>query len=205
MDWHQPDCLAIAPLQQAYHHLHESVRSRAPFILDVGNPSLHCHTSVEQLWTSDEAGISLTALMTACISRMFMWGDLRNADPESSVSLVRLPSPSWTHLWTAWLPFPVWRGEDLAGLPEMPNRPPLEEPIEELWSCLSNSWSSGTMLWQPTTGLVGVLTCHDAPALPWTPSHPATCGDCVLRWWDCSSSADELTGPWDAFSAGALL
>ena len=113
--------------------------------------------------------------------------------PESSVSLVGLPSPSWTHLWTAWLPFPEWWKEDLAGLQVMPTRPLLAEPTEELWSCLSNSWSSGTMLWQPTTGPVGVLTCHDAPALPWTPPCPTTCDACcddgvahpvLMNWLD---------------------
>ena len=69
--------------------------------------------------------------------------------PESSVSLVGLPSTSWTHLWTAWLLFPEWWVEDLAGLLKMPTRPLLAEPTEELWSCLSNSRSSGTMLWRP--------------------------------------------------------
>ena len=50
----------------------------------------------------------------------------------------------------------------------------------------SDAGSYGSMLWQPTTGLVRVLTFHDVPALPWTPPCPAT----LLWWWGCSSSAD---------------
>ena len=72
--------------------------------------------------------------------------------PVSSVSLTGLPSPNWTHPWRESLPFPWWRGEDLVGMLEMPTRPPLTEPTEELWSCRTSSRSSGTKLWRPTTG-----------------------------------------------------
>ena len=62
--------------------------------------------------------------------------------PVSSVSLIGLPSPNWMHPWRESLPFPWWRGEDLMGLLEMPTRPLLTEPTEELWSCQTSSQSS---------------------------------------------------------------
>ena len=81
--------------------------------------------------------------------------------PVSSLSLVGLPSPSWMHLWRAWPPFSLLWREDLAGLLDMPTRPLPAEPPEELWSCLSNSRSSGTMLyWSETQSSRTYQRCH---------------------------------------------
>ena len=179
MDWHQPDRPAIAPLQQR-------IESSAPFVIDAGNRD---HVVAHQ---AKHSGPQMRQEASHCVDDDLHLQNfyMLTTVLESSMSLVGLPSRSWTHLWTEWLRFPEWRGEDLAGLLVMPTRPLLVEPTEELWSCLSNSRSSGTMLWQPTTGLVRVVTFHDVPALPWTPPCPATCVDLLLWWWGCSSSAD---------------
>ena len=94
--------------------------------------------------------------------------EMQTTVPVLSMSLVGLPSPSWTHPWRKWLPFPGsgWREDDLAGLLEMPTRPPPVEPTEELWSCRTSSRSSGIMLWWPTTGLVRGATFHDVQVVP---------------------------------------
>ena len=169
--------------------------------------SLHCRTSSKPPGTSDEAG-SLS---------QHWW---RPASPErwcatifemlttvavSSLSLTGLPSPNWTHLWKESLPSPWWRGESLAGLLEMPTRPPLTAPTEELWSRRSSSRSSGIMLWRPTTkpdenGVFPVV-----PVKPWTPACPVICADHRLWCLDWSSSVGERTGHWDASSVGAPL
>ena len=116
--------------------------------------SLHCRTSSAPLGTSDEEG-SLSqswwrpASPERWCAKIF---EMLTTVPVSSVSLSGLPSPNWTLPWKESLPFPWWRGEDLIGLLEMPTRPPLTEPTEDLWSCRTSSRSSGTKLWRPTTG-----------------------------------------------------
>ena len=131
--------------------------------------SLHCRTSSKPPGTSDEAG-SLSQrwwrpaspeLWCATIFEML------TTVPVSSVSLTGLPSPNWMHLWRESLPSPWWRGENLTGLLEMPTRPPLTAPTEELWSRRSSSQSSGTMLWWPTTGLDEDGVFPIVPVKPW--------------------------------------
>ena len=85
--------------------------------------------------------------------------DMLTTVPVSSVSLLGLPSPSWTHPWREWLPFPGWQGEDLAGLLEMPTSPRPVEPTEELWSCRTSSLSSGK--------------CCGGPPLDWLEAQPS--------------------------------
>ena len=116
-----------------------------------------------------------------------------------------LPSPNWMHLWRELLPSPWWQGIDLAGLLGMTTMPPLTEPTVELESGRTSSRSSGTMLWQPTIGLDEDGAVLAGPGKPWTPVCREACAD---LWQLCSawlSSADELTGPLNAFSAGAPL
>ena len=166
--------------------------------------SLHCRTSSKPPGTSDEAG-SLSqhwwrpASPERWCATIF---EMLTTVPVSSVSLTGLPSPNWTHLWKESLPSPWWRGENLAGLLEMPTRPPLTAPTEELWSGRSSSRSSGTMLWRPTTkpdenGVFPVV-----PVKPWTPACPVICADHGLWCLDWSSSVGERTGHWDASSVG---
>ena len=125
--------------------------------------------------------------------------------PVPSVSLTGLPSPNWTHLWRELLPSPWWRVVDLAGLLGMTTMPPLTEPIVELESGRTSSQSSGTMLWLPTTGLDEDGAVLTGPAKPWTPACREVCADLWLLCSDWPSSADELTGPLNAFSAGEPL
>ena len=150
---------------------------------------------------------SLTALMTACISRALCATifEMLTTVPVSSVSLTGLPSPNWTHLWRESLPSPWRRGVDLAGLLEMPTRPPLTEPIVELWSGWTSSQSSGTMMWRPTTGPDEDGVFPVVPAKPWTPACREACADLWLWCWDWSSSVDERPGLWDTSSVGAPL
>ena len=123
----------------------------------------------------------------------------------SSMSLTGLPSPNWTHPWRESLLSPWQRGVDLAGLLEMPTRPPLTVPTEELWSGRTSSRSSGTLLWRPTTGPDEDEVFPVVPAKPWTPTCREACADPWLWCSFRSSSADERTGPWDASSVGAPL
>ena len=125
--------------------------------------------------------------------------------PESSVSLTGLPSPNWTHPWRESLSSPWRRGKDLAGLLEMPTRPPLTAPTEELWSGRSSSWSSGTMLWRPTTGPDEDGVFPVVPVKPWTPARPVICADRGLWCLGWSSNVDERTGLRDASSGGAPM
>ena len=125
--------------------------------------------------------------------------------PVSSVSLTGLPSLNWTHLWRELLPSPWWWGVDLAGLLGMTTMPPLTEPTVELESGQTSSRSSGTMLWRPTIGLDEDGAVLAGPAKPWTPACREVCADLWLLCSDWPSSADELTGPLNAFSAGAPL
>ena len=125
--------------------------------------------------------------------------------PVSNVSLTGLPSQNWTHPWRESLPPPWRQGVDLAGLLEMPTRPPLTEPTEELWYDQTSSRSSGTMLRQPTTGPDEDGVFPVVPAKPWTPTCREACADSWLWCSGRSSSADEWTGPWDASSVGAPL
>ena len=116
--------------------------------------SLRCRTWSVPPGTSDEAG-SLSqrwwrpASPERWCATIF---EMLTTVPVSSVSLTGLPSLNWTHSWRESLPSPWWRGEVLVGLLEMLTRPPLTAPTEELWSGRSSSRSSGTKLWQPTTG-----------------------------------------------------
>ena len=112
--------------------------------------------------------------------------------PVSSVSLTGLPSPNWTHPWRESLLSPWRRGVDLAGLLDMPTRPPLTEPTEELWSRRTSSRSSGTMLWRPTTGPDDDGVFLVIPAKPWTPTNMprSLCrslavmfGSVIQCWW----------------------
>ena len=125
--------------------------------------------------------------------------------PVSSVSLTGLPNPNWTHLWRELLPSPWWRGVDLAGLLGMTTMPPLTEPTVELESGRTSSRSCGTMLWRPTIGLDEDWAVLAGPARPWTPACREACADLWQLCSDWPSSADELTGPLNAFSAGAPL
>ena len=97
MDWNQRNRLAVAPLQQSYGQLHQSVRSRAPLVLDVS----HSHYIVAHQANHPTIVEMLTTV------------------PMSSVSLTVLPSPNWTHPWRESLPSPWRRGVDLAGLLEI--------------------------------------------------------------------------------------
>ena len=124
--------------------------------------------------------------------------------PVSSVSQTGLPSPNWTHLWIELLLYPWWRGEDPVGLFEMPIRPPLTEPTEELWSGWSSSRSSGIMLWPPT-GPEEDKSLPRGTSEAKTPPCPAICADRGLWCLDWSSSVNEQTGFWDASSVGAPL
>ena len=125
--------------------------------------------------------------------------------PVSSVSLTGFPSPNWTHPWRESLPSPWRRGVDLAGLLEMPTRPPLTEPTKELWSGRTSSRSSGTMLWRPTTGPDEDGVFPVVPAKPWTPTCQEACADPWLWCSGRSSRADERNGPCDASSVGVPL
>ena len=125
--------------------------------------------------------------------------------PVSSVSLTGLPSPNWTHPWRESFPPPWQQGVDLAGLLEMPTRPPLTEPTEELGSSGTRSRSSGTMMWRPTTGQDKDEVFPVVPAKPWTPTCREVCADLWLWCSGRSSSAAERTGPLDASSVGAPL
>ena len=125
--------------------------------------------------------------------------------PVSSVSLTGFPSPNWTHPWRESLPSPWRRGVDLAGLQEMPTRPPLTEPTKELWSGRTSSRSSGTMLWRPTTGPDEDGVFPVVPAKPWTPTCTEACADPWLWCSGRSSRADERNGPCDASSVGVPL
>ena len=116
--------------------------------------SLRCRTSSEPPGTSDEVGsLSQRWWRPASPER---WCapifEMLTTVPVSRVSLTGLPSPNWMHPWRKSLTSPWWRGKDLVGLLEMPTRPPLTAPTEELWSGRSSSRSSRTMLWRPTTG-----------------------------------------------------
>ena len=122
--------------------------------------------------------------------------------PVLSVSLTGLPSPNWMHLWRELLPSPWWRGVDLAELLGMTTMPPLSEPTVELESGRTSSRSSGTMLWRPPIGLDEDGAVLAGPAKPWTPACREVCADLWLLCSDWPSSADELTGPLNAFSAG---
>ena len=144
--------------------------------------------------------------MTVCISRTFMWHDLWNADhcpcverepnwapqPKLDASVKRVTSVSL-----------VARGRPCrtAGT----TMPPLTEPTVELESGRTSSRSSGTMLWRPTIGLDEDGAVLAGPARPWTPACREVCADLWQLCSDWPSSADELTGPLDAFSAGAPL
>ena len=123
----------------------------------------------------------------------------------STVSLTGLPSPNWTHPWRESLPSPCRRGVDLAGLLEMPTRPPLTEPTEELGSGRTSSRSSGTMLWRSTTGPDEDEVLPFVPAKPWTPTCREACADHWLWCSGWSSSADERTWPLDTSSVRAPL
>ena len=125
--------------------------------------------------------------------------------PVSSVSITGLPSPNWTHLWRELLPSPWWRGVDLAGLLGMTTIPPLTEPTVELESGRTSSRSTGTMLWWPTIGLDEDGAVLTGPVRPWTPACREVCAHLWQLCLDWPSSADELTGPLHAFSAGAAL
>ena len=125
--------------------------------------------------------------------------------PVSSVSLTGLPSPNWTHLWRELLPFPWWRGLDLAGLLGMTTMPPLTESTVELESSRTSSLSSGTMLWRPTIGQDEDAAVLAGPAKPWTPACRGAWADLWQLCSDWLSSADELTGPLNAFLVGAPL
>ena len=138
--------------------------------------SLCCRTSSQPPGTSDEAG-SLSqrwwrpASPERWCTTIF---EMLTTVPELSVSLTGLPSPNWTHPWRESLPSPWWRGVDLAGLLEMPTRPPLTAPTEELWSGRSSSRSSGTMLWRPTTGPDEDGVFPIVPVKAWTPARQVT-------------------------------
>ena len=167
--------------------------------------SLHCRTSSKPPGTSDEAG-SLSQRWWRPASPEHwcaMIFEMLTTVPVSSVSLTGLPSPNWTHLWRESLPSPWWRGEDLAGLLETPTRRPLTAPTEEFWFGLSSSWSSGTMLWRPTTGPDEDGVFPIVPVKPWTPACPVICADRGLWCLDWSFSVGERTGLWDASSVGA--
>ena len=125
--------------------------------------------------------------------------------PVSSVSLTGLPRPNWTHLWRELLPSPWWRGVDLAGLLGMTTMPPLTEPTVELESGRTSSRFSGTILWRPTIGLDEDGAVLAGPAKPWTPACREAYADLWQLCSDWLSSADELTGPLNAFSVGAPL
>ena len=61
------------------------------------------------------------------------------------------------------------------------------------------------MLWRPTIGLDEDGAVLAGPARPWTPACWEACADLWQLCSDWPSSADELTGPLNAFSAGAPL
>ena len=147
--------------------------------------------------------------MTACISRTFMWHNRWDADhcpcaerepnwapqPELDASVKRVTSVS------------LVTRVDLAGLLSqgMTTMPPLTEPTVELESGQTISQSSGTMLWRPTIGLDEDGAVLAGPAKPWTPACREVCANLWLLCSDWPSSADELIGPLNAFSAGAPL
>ena len=147
--------------------------------------------------------------MTACISRTFMWHNRWDADhcpcaerepnwapqPELDASVKRVTSVS------------LVTRVDLAGLLSqgMTTMPPLTEPTVELESGRTISQSSGTMLWRPTIGLDEDGAVLAGPAKPWTPACREVCANLWLLCSDWPSSADELIGPLNAFSAGAPL
>ena len=79
MDGNQRNRLAVAALEQPYGHLHQSVRSGAPpsFLMYATVTALsHINRTTQDLRRGRK---SLTAQMTACISRTFMWHDLWDA------------------------------------------------------------------------------------------------------------------------------
>ena len=207
MDGNQRNRLAVAPLEQLNGHLHQSVRSRAPPRSWCTPPSLHCRTSISPLGTSAEVG-SLSQHRWQPASPERLCGtivEMLTTVPVSSVSLTGLPSPNWTHLWRELLPSLWWRGVDLAGLLGMTTMPPLTEPTVELESGQTSSRSSGNMLWRPTIGLEEDGAVLAGPAKPWTPACREACADLWQLCSDWLSSADELTGPLNAFWVGAPL
>ena len=169
--------------------------------------SRHCRTSSKPPRTSDEAGSLSQRWWRPASSERWCATifEMLTTVPVSSVSLTGLPSPNWTHPWRESLPSPWWPGEDLVGLLEMPTRPPLTAPTEELWSSRPSSRSSGTMLWRPTTGPDEDGVFPAVPEKPWTPACPVICADRGLWCLGWSSSVDERTELWDASSVGAPL